>query len=357
MGAMERRVDILHTSAAVVTWLVVFSLSVKILVNAQGRYEGVLPEAVLLQLGFLGLMFASVYTPICRGRPILGRGLFLLMLGVVFFLAWRVPIDFFFIYSIMWITIAPYYFSKRACFLWLIVIGVAWFSVKILAWDENHAFFEVLLTSTFHLFGLLSSLAAKNSDEANQKAQALNRELMATQHLLTEASKQNERTRIARDLHDLLGHHLTALTINLQVASRLTDGEAKEKVDQCHALSKLLLSDVRDAVTTMREESAVDFNETLKLIVNNVPNLDIHLDIDPELNINDVNVAEALLRCVQEAITNTLRHSNAQASWIRVWQEGSTLNMQIHDDGAVAGELKPGNGLLGMRERIERLRR
>ena len=67
----------------------------------------------------------------------------------------------------------------------------------------------------------------------------------------------------------------------------------------------------------MREESAVDFNETLKLIVNNVPNLDIHLDIDPELNINDVNVAEALLRCVQEAITNTLRHSNAQASWIR----------------------------------------
>ncbi|MEM7280763.1 MAG: sensor histidine kinase [Pseudomonadota bacterium] len=352
---MEHRTHDFHNWAAILTWLVVFVLSIMILRNASGAYEGILLEAITLQIAYLALLFLSVNSVLTAARPKTAKAMFLLMLAVVLLLAWRTPIEFFFIYTIMWMTIVPYYFSRQAGFVWLILVCAAWYVIKIVSWGENNAFFEVLLVGTFHLFGLLSSMATMSSAEANEKAQALNRELMATQHLLTEASKQNERTRIARDLHDLLGHHLTALTINLQVASRMTDGEAKDKVDQCHSLSKLLLSDVRDAVTTLREESSVNFTETLKLIVDNVPNLKIHLDIDPELNISDVNIAEALLRCVQEAITNTLRHSNAAASWIRIWQEGRELNMQIHDDGRVGGEVKPGNGLQGMRERIERL--
>ena len=351
---MDRSINTLHSWAGVFTWAVVFGLSIMVMWDASGRYADIMPEAIVLQLVFFGLMLAVISDRICPG-PVLGKAFIILMLVVVVVLAWRTPVSFFFVYTIMWISIVPHYFSRRVSFGFLLLTALAWYVIMKVSWGENDVALDVLLFGTFHLFAMLSSLASKTSAEANERAQALNRELMATQHLLAEASKQNERTRIARDLHDLLGHHLTALTINLQVAGRLSEGEAKEKIDQCHGLSKLLLSDVRDAVTTLREESAVNFTETLKLFVNNVPNLKINLDIDPELNIDDVNIAEALLRCVQEAVTNTLRHANAKESWIKVWRENHELRLNIHDDGKAPEKVEPGNGLAGMRERIERL--
>ncbi|MEN7343948.1 MAG: histidine kinase, partial [Pseudomonadota bacterium] len=178
------------------------------------------------------------------------------------------------------------------------------------------------------------------------------RELVATQHLLSEASRQNERTRIARNLHDLVGHHLTALTINLQIAERQTDGEAQKSIRQSRSLAKLLLSDVRDAVSTLRDESELDFRRALELIVENVPQLNVHLEIDDALQIDDVDIADAVLRCIQESITNTLRHANATESWIQLWQEAGKLAFSVKDNGSAVGALREGNGLTGIRERI-----
>ena len=116
-----------------------------------------------MQLGFLGLMFRQrLYTPICRGRPILGRGLFLLMLGVVFLLGLAGA-------HRLLLYLLHYVDHHRAIllslsapvFYGLIVIGGSWYGIKILVWEESHAFFEVLLTSTFHLFGLVVVLGGK----------------------------------------------------------------------------------------------------------------------------------------------------------------------------------------------------
>ena len=68
-----------------------------------------------------------------------------------------------------------------------------------------------------------------------------------------ENSRVAERLRISRDLHDTLGHHLTALSLQLDVASRLTDGPAADRIREAHAITRLLLSDVRDVVSTLRE--------------------------------------------------------------------------------------------------------
>ena len=65
-----------------------------------------------------------------------------------------------------------------------------------------------------------------------------------------EHSRTIERLRVARDLHDALGHHLTALGIRLEVAAHLADGRAKEHVERAHAIGRLLLADVRNAVVT-----------------------------------------------------------------------------------------------------------
>lgn len=352
---MDNSSNLLHYSAMIGTWLVVFCLSVLVMRDAGGHYIDLIPEAVTLQLLFLALLLLVTQDRVFRQQLALKRSLYLGALGVVLVLGWRTHISFLPIYSIIWITVAPYYFSERLSLAILLFVSLAWYFIMRISWQETDATISALLFATFHFFALLSSTATKKATLAKERSLELNRELTATQHLLTEATKQSERTRIARDLHDLLGHHLTALTINLQVASRLSQGRAKESVDQSHALSKLLLNDVRDAVTTLHEESAVNFGETLRLIVENVPNLKVHLDIDSELGLNDVNVAQTILRCVQEAITNTLKHSSAKESWIRVWREDQQLRLRIEDNGQAPVKLIPGHGLAGMRERIERL--
>jgi len=164
----------------------------------------------------------STQQPACRFA-------FWILLPLVFMLSWRVPVDVFFIYTIIWIACTPFFLTIKQCWAWLLVVNLIWFGFRQYHWQEAQPLIETLLISTFFVFALLSSISSKESDEANQKTQQLNRELLATQHLLSEASRENERTRIARDLHDLLGHHLTALTINLQVASHLSKDDASGK--------------------------------------------------------------------------------------------------------------------------------
>jgi signal transduction histidine kinase len=219
-----------------------------------------------------------------------------------------------------------------------------------------NAAIQATLFGTFHLFALLTARSAVQADAARREVESLNRELLATQSLLAEASRQGERTRIARELHDLLGHHLTALSINLQIAERTSDGDTREKIGECRALARLLLSDVREAVSTLRDDKGLDLEAAIRLIVGSTPRLDMRVDIEDELEIDDVGIAQALLRCVQEAVTNTLRHADASECRIRIWRADGAIHLEVSDDGCVRGEITEGNGLAGMRERLQALR-
>lgn len=278
-----------------------------------------------------------------------------LMLPLIFLLSWRVPTDVFFIYTVIWIACTPFFFSGKVCWVSLLLVNVAWYLLRSLVWPDSNPLIQTLLVGTFHVFALLSSTTAKEAEESNEKTQQLNRELLATQHLLGEASRNSERTRIARDLHDLLGHHLTALAINLQVAGRVTKGEVKEKIEECHTLSKLLLNDVRDAVETLRAMPIVDLRELLEITIRDIPRLHVTLDIEDDVQVDDVNTAEALLRLVQEAITNTLRHTSSKEAVIRVSKIHDQIELHYQDTGGGCEVYEAGNGLQGMRERVERL--
>jgi signal transduction histidine kinase len=290
-----------------------------------------------------------------EGRDGIRRAALWAMLLLVFTLSWRVPTDVFFIYTVIWVACTPFYMPTKGCWIWLLLVNVAWYVVRSIVWGDENPLIQTLLVGTFHVFALLSATTAKESQHANEKTQQLNRELMATQHLLGEASRDSERTRIARDLHDLLGHHLTALTINLQVAGRISSGEAREKIDQCHSLSKLLLNDVREAVSALREMPALNLHELLEIAIRDIPRLNISLDIEEQLKLDDVTTAEVFLRLVQEAITNTLKHSAAHHATIKVYTQGEKVLLNYSDDGDGCDDLKVGNGLIGMRERVERL--
>jgi signal transduction histidine kinase len=173
--------------------------------------------------------------------------------------------------------------------------------------------------------------------------------------LLAQSSTTSERLRIAREIHDLLGHQMTALILNLEIATHKTSGDALVHVERAQALARLLLSDLRNAVSDMRENPAVDFDSALAELLANVPELKVTLQREAGLEINDAHSAEVLLRCIQEALTNTLRHAGASACHIRLFTEDAQLVLDVSDDGSGLAKVIPGNGLKGMQERVAAL--
>lgn len=356
MSVMRKRerTDFMQAGAAVLTWATVTGVAAWIVLRSGGT-----PVATLLIYALLAAANLAGILVACGrfGGSLTGRRLgHAVMVLSALTLGFMLPLDFMPIYTIIWMAMTPGLYSARVSWWLLLAIVAAWYPVKDIGWGRDGNIFSVILYGTFHLFAMLAARAAVEAEEARDRAEFLNSELLASQHLLSEASRQGERTRIARDLHDLLGHHLTALSINLQIAERVADGEAKERIAESRALARLLLSDVRDAVSTLREESAVDFARAVSLLVERVPRLDVHLDVADDLSIDEFEVAESLLRCVQEALTNTLRHASASRSWIRLWREGDEIHLEIRDDGSQSKPLVEGNGLKGMRERLAVLR-
>jgi signal transduction histidine kinase len=251
----------------------------------------------------------------------------------------------------------PWMLSVVPAMCWLIAQNVLLaFSVNQI---PNVSFGDAALTAGLFLgislFAFMSSVVALRQHSARDELRKVNSELRATQALLAENTRIAERVRIARDLHDLVGHHLTALTLNLEVATHLVDGKALEHVQQAHSLAKLLLADVREVVSDMRHDDKVDLAAALRTLVEGVPEPHIHLDLPSELAMTDPLRAQVLLRCAQEMITNSVRHARARNLWIRLSLDEEGVVMSARDDGRGVESFQAGNGLKGMAERLRHL--
>jgi signal transduction histidine kinase len=241
----------------------------------------------------------------------------------------------------------------RIAALWIAVQAVAlamivwWFAPPIFALTIAGSF------AGFMVFALTTASLTARERRAREELATVNRELHATRALLAETSRVEERLRISRDLHDSLGHHLTALSLRLDVASRLMEGPAGEHVTQAYALTRLLLSDVRDVVGQLRETGRVDLINAIRALAAAAQGLTVHVEAPDSLEITDSARAHALLRSVQEIITNTTRHAGARNLWIRVESRRDGVLLHARDDGRGAGAIREGHGLTGMRERFE----
>jgi signal transduction histidine kinase len=207
----------------------------------------------------------------------------------------------------------------------------------------------------FQVFAVLMSQAAAREAMARIDLSKLNAELRATQQLLVDSSQVAERMRIARELHDVVGHHLTGLSLNLEVASHLINGKAQEHIQTAQSVTKLLLQDVREVVNTLRGDDSFDLGRAIRTLTKDIPMPRIHLAVPEDLGIYDPVRAETILRCVQEIITNAVRHSSAQNLWIESVKTVEGVEVRARDDGSGVKQLRAGNGLTGMRERVEQV--
>jgi signal transduction histidine kinase len=346
----------LFTWGAVGLWLLNVWLDPAIL---EPETEGPVALQVLRWLAVY-LAFGAVYWWITRQlgqrRPGVVDHLLLLILtgcaiGVSYFSSTGLG-------SILLMVVAgllPWLMPVRWGLAWLVGGNIAIIPVFVEALDfpPMVAVLQSMGYMGFSSLVFVTALVARQQAEAREEQRRLNAELRATRALLGESVRVNERTRISRELHDLLGHHLTALSLNLEVAGHLSEGRVKEHVQQAHTLARLLLTDVREAVSQLREGGAIDMSAALLPLAENVPALDIHMDIQAPLTLDDPERAHVLLRCTQEIITNAVRHAGARNLWINAGRREDCILVSARDDGHGADNLVAGNGLRGMRERLQ----
>lgn len=211
----------------------------------------------------------------------------------------------------------------------------------------------VLAYASFQLFAAMVMRTAAHAEAMSERLRASNADLLATRELLTAGTRDAERLRVARELHDIAGHKLTALKLNLAVLMREPRFADAAQPRLCAALADELLGDLRGLVERMREDDGLDLGTAMHALASPFPRPRTHIDIAADARVASLVQAEVLLRTMQEALTNAARHSQAQNLWVVLRREPQHLLLDIRDDGRGSGALAPGSGLAGMRERVE----
>jgi signal transduction histidine kinase len=222
-------------------------------------------------------------------------------------------------------------------------------------WGMTQPLVMVSLYASFELFAMMTAWYAATAQRSRDQLAAVNADLLATRSLLAESARDSERLRLSRELHDIAGHKLTALKLNLAALARDRRLAGNEAVALCAQLADELLADIRGVVQQMRLHDGMDLRTALETLATPFPKPHVHLQLAEDARVADVAQAEAVLRTVQEALTNTARHSQADNIWIVLRRESARIELDIRDDGRAPSPIRFGNGLSGMRERLEAL--
>lgn len=187
------------------------------------------------------------------------------------------------------------------------------------------------------------------------------RRLKSSLERLQELSVIKERQRIARELHDALGHDLTTLIYRLEVVQRMDHTQGDEREALITAIkedSRSALRRVREVVETLREERSDEGLEALKKLAVRFADqmqLPVAFRVTGTARPISQDLEATLYRMIQEGLTNVMRHANAHQVEILLEFKGDVLEVFFGDDGSGEKDFKPGFGLKGMRERVEAL--
>jgi two-component system sensor histidine kinase DesK len=183
----------------------------------------------------------------------------------------------------------------------------------------------------------------------------MNRRLRKANEEIENLAKVAERERIARDLHDVLGHTLSVITLKSELAGKLIDRDpqrAGKEIREVEQISRQALSDVRDAI---RGYCSKGLSAELAQAKTTLETAGLTVQCDAASTVQLPAIQESVLSlAVREAVTNVVRHAQASTCRMRLEQQNGNCRLEIHDDGrGISGA--EGNGLRGMRERVERL--
>lgn len=189
-----------------------------------------------------------------------------------------------------------------------------------------------------------------NVERANQEKDAA---LKLSHDEVRRLAATAERERIGRDLHDLLGHTLSLITLKLELSRKLFDRDpdaSRREVEEAERVARHALAEVRSAVTGIRATDLAAELASARLLLESSM---VHLTYDPPPGL-PVEIERGLSLVLREAATNIARHAQATQAQVAFACEGDTVELRITDDGN-GGIVVDGNGLCGMRERVAAL--
>ncbi|MEZ0471312.1 sensor histidine kinase [Luteimonas salinilitoris] len=207
----------------------------------------------------------------------------------------------------------------------------------------------------FQAFAALIAHYATSAERTRDALARVNADLLATRALLADSARDGERVRVARELHDVAGHKLTAMTLNLRALGNDPAFAGREELRIAQRMSQELLGDIRGVVQSLRDSCGLDLATALHALAAPLPRPRLHLDIAEDVHVTDPALAETVLRIVQEALTNSARHADADIVHVHLSMREGALQVRVEDDGRLRGALCEGNGLAGMRERVAAL--
>lgn len=178
-----------------------------------------------------------------------------------------------------------------------------------------------------------------------------------------EMAKTRERNRLAREIHDTLGHALTGITTGLEACTELLENDVektKAQLLKITALAKKGLLDVRRSVSELRPDALERFSlipalENLSEDINECTNTKVILNINQKAIKLKPDEEETIYRVIQEGITNAVRHGKARRIKVDLCFESNFVQLEITDDGVGCENITEGFGLKHIRERIEML--
>jgi two-component system, NarL family, sensor histidine kinase DesK len=223
-----------------------------------------------------------------------------------------------------------------------VIAVVAWAMAVAYLWQPHPSFWAPAL-----VFGLIiGTISIYDATQRRRDAA-----LRLSQEEVRQMARVAERERISRDMHDLLGHTLSVITLKAELAARILDRDparAAAEIREVEQVSRAALADVREAISGIRTRGLVGELEHARVALKAAG---VRLEVDGEIPTVTPAAEAVLAMVVREAVTNVVRH--AQASYCRVVlrNEAGEAFVEVHDDGR-GGKALAGGGIDGMRARL-----
>jgi signal transduction histidine kinase len=263
-------------------------------------------------------------------------------------------------------------FPQRIGFMWIGIFTLVTGVIFLFHGPPLDAFLALSVFSAGYWFFGAFARAMASAEEARQETQRLLAELRVAHRQLQDYAAQveelavaEERNRLAREMHDTLGHRLTVSAVQLEGAQRLIPRDPERAANMVGTVREQVreaLGELRSAVATLREPLETDLPVTAALhrlatSFDGATNLTVQLDLPAELPPLSNAQRLALYRAAQEALTNVQRHARAQQVWVRLETQQNCVSLTVSDDGiGFPAETKEAAfGLHGMRERAAHL--
>ena len=342
--------EFLHRLRDPMTLAGVFTLAA-VALSLQFVPKPMLPAAILLLSLFSGLFLLFTAGPEHWRRT--RHAAVLLMPFIPLLLAWIIGsrIGTAQVLLVIWTACAFGLWSLRQAVVTVLLVNVVFYFL-IQANGDDSPLIMVVINLGFQALAGLCVYHALTAERSRDQLALVNADLLATRALLADSARDAERLRVARELHDVAGHKLTAMKLNLRALANLPEFAGREDVALMQQLSTELLEDIRNVVQSLRDTRGLDLETALRALAAPLPKPRLQLHIADDVQVGDPALAETILRLVQEALTNAARHADAELLSVALTREGRDMVLRIEDDGRATTSLREGNGLAGMRERV-----